>query len=82
MCPVQFMNLLRIVSFSMIKIRMSDFVTSFLEFFGIRNIMDRMLGDLQTGDDLSISINQDRGVQEPFSRFTGSSGIVVTRKSW
>ena len=39
--------------------------------------MDRMLGDLQTRDNLSISINRDRSFQEPFSRFTGSPGIVV-----
>jgi hypothetical protein len=33
---------------------MSDPVTSFQEFFGVRDIMDRMLGYLQTGDNLLI----------------------------
>ena len=56
---------------------MSDPVTLFQEFFGVRNIMGRMLVDLQTGDNLSIGINRDRGFQESFSRFTGSPGIRV-----
>lgn len=43
----------------------------------MRDIMDRMLGYLETGDNLSISISSDRGFQEPFSHFTGSPGIVV-----
>jgi len=55
----------------------SDPVTLFQEFFGMRNIMDWMLGDLQTGDNLSIGINRDRGFQKSFSRFTGSPGIVM-----
>jgi len=46
---------------------MSDPMTLFQEFFGVRDIMDRMLGDLQTGDDLPIGINRDRSFQE--SRF-------------
>ena len=49
----------------------------FQESFSVKNIMDRMLGDLETGDDLLISINRDRCFQKPFSRFTGSPGIVV-----
>ena len=56
---------------------MSDPVTLFQEFFSVRDIMDRMLRYLQTGDNLSISINRDRRFQEPFSRFTGSPGIVM-----
>ena len=56
---------------------MSDPMALFQEFFSVGDIMDRMPGDLQTGDDLSISINRDRGFQEPSSRFTGSLGIVV-----
>ena len=52
-------------------------VALFQESFSVKNIMDRMLGDLQTGDDLLISINRDRCFQKPFSRFTGSPGIVV-----
>ena len=43
---------------------MSDFMTLFQEFLGVRYFMDRILGDLQTGDDLTISINRDRGFQK------------------
>ena len=72
------MDLLRIVSFvHNIEVRMSKSVTLFEEFFGVWDIMNRMLGDLQTSDSLSISINGDRGFQEPFSGLTGSPGIVV-----
>ena len=39
--------------------------------------MDWMLGDLQTGDNLLISINGDRYFQEAFPHLTGSPGIVV-----
>jgi hypothetical protein len=52
-------------------------MTLFQEFFGVGNIMDRMLGDFQTGDNLSIGINRDRGFQKSFSRYTGSPGIIV-----
>jgi hypothetical protein len=72
------MDLFGVVSFVHdIKVRMSDSVTLFQEFFGVRDIVDRMLGDLQTGDNLSICIDRDRGFQEPFSGLTGSPGIVV-----
>jgi hypothetical protein len=68
----------RIVSFVHdIEVRMSNLVALFQEFFGVRDIMDRMLGDLQTGDNLSISINRDRGFQESLSCFTGSPGIIM-----
>jgi len=71
------MDLFGVVSFIHdIEVRMSDPVTLFREFFSVRNIMDRMLGDLQTGDDLSIGIDRDRSFQESFSRFTGSPGII------
>ena len=56
---------------------MSDSVTLSQEFFSVGDIMDRMLGDLQTGYNLSISINRDRGFQEPFSGLTDSPRIVV-----
>jgi len=56
---------------------MSDSVTLFKEFFGVRDIMDWMLGDFQFGDNLSISIDRDRCFQKPFSRLTGSPGIVM-----
>jgi hypothetical protein len=42
-----------------------------------RDIMDRMLGDLQTGDNLEIGINGNECFQELFSGFPGSPGIVV-----
>jgi len=60
-----------------IKVRTPDLVALFQEFFSMRDIMDRMWGDLPAGDDLLISINGDRGFQKPFSRFTGSPRIVV-----
>ena len=56
---------------------MSDSVTLYQEFFSVQDIMDRMLGYLQTGDNLSICIDRERGFQEPFSGLTGSPGIVV-----
>jgi len=71
-------NLFGVVTFVHdIEVRMSNTVTLFQEFFGMRDIMDRMLGDLQTGDILSIGINRDRGFQESFSCFTSSPAIVV-----
>jgi hypothetical protein len=56
---------------------MPDPVTLFQEFFCVWDIMDRMLGYLQAGNNQSISISRDRGFQESFSCFTGSPGIVV-----
>jgi hypothetical protein len=77
--PDQFMNLFGIVSFIHdIKVRMTDPMALFQDFFSVWDIMNRMLGDLQTGNNLSISINRDQGFQESFSRFTGSPGIIVT----
>jgi hypothetical protein len=46
------------------------------EFFRMQDIMNRLLGDLEPGNDLSISINGDRGFQESFSSFSGSPGII------
>lgn len=57
---------------------MSESVTFFQEFLSVGNVMDRMLGYLETGDNLSISIDRDGCFQEPFSGFTSSPGIVVT----
>jgi hypothetical protein len=72
------MDLFGVVSFIHdIEVRMSASVTLFQEFFGVRDIMDRMLGYLQTGDNLLICIHRDRCFQEPFSGLTGSPGIVV-----
>jgi hypothetical protein len=71
-------DLFGVVSFvHEIEVRMSDPGTSFQDFFGMWDIMDWMLGDLQTGDNLSMSIIRDRSFQEPFSRLTGSPGIVM-----
>jgi hypothetical protein len=54
----QFMDLFGIVSFVHdIKMRRSGPVTLFEEFFSVRNIMDRVLGDLETGDDLFFRVN-------------------------
>ena len=76
--PDQLVNLFGVVSLVHdVEVRMSGSVTLYEEFFGVRDIVNRMLGDLQAGDDLLISINSDRGFQEPFSRLTGPPGIVV-----
>jgi hypothetical protein len=75
----QFMDFFGVVSLVHdIELRMPDTVTLFQEFFGMRNIMDRILGDLQSGDNLSIGINREGGFQEPFSGLTCSSRIIVT----
>jgi len=61
-----------------IEIRMFESLTLLQEFFGMRNIMDRMLRDLETGDNLSIGIDRDCGLQESFSGLTSSPGIIMT----
>ena len=72
------MDLFGVISlFHDIDVRMSESMTSLQEFFGVRDIVDRMLGDFHTDDNLSISANRDRGFQESFSGLTGSPGIVV-----
>jgi hypothetical protein len=72
------MDFFGIVSFVHdIEVRMPGPVTLFEEFFGVGNVMDRMPGDLQTGDNLLIRIDRNRGFQEPFSDLTVSPGIVV-----
>jgi len=38
---------------------MSESMTLLQEFFGVWDIMGRVLGDFQTGDNLSISIDRD-----------------------
>ena len=75
----QCMHLFRIISFIHdIELRRSGPVTLFEEFFSMRNIMDGVLGDLQTGNDLLIRVNRDRSFQESFSGFSGSPGIIMT----
>jgi hypothetical protein len=69
----QFMDLFGVVTFVHdIEVRVSGTVTLFEEFLGMKNIVDRMLGDLQTGDNLLIGINGDGCFQESFSGFPGS----------
>ena len=71
------MNIFRIVSFiENIGIRFSCSMTLNEEFFRVRDIMDRLLGDLEPGNDLSIRIDGDRGFQESLSSFSGSPGII------
>jgi hypothetical protein len=54
----QSVNIFGIISFiDDIGFRFSRFVTLKEEFFCMRDIMDRLLRDLEPGDDLSISIN-------------------------
>jgi len=73
----QSVNIFRIISFiEDIGFRFSRSVTLNKEFFRMRDIMDRTLRDLEPGDDLSISIDGDRGFQESFSSFSGSPGII------
>jgi hypothetical protein len=48
------------------------------KFFRVRDIMDRLLGDLEPRNNLSISIDRDGGFQESFSGFSGSPGIIRT----
>jgi hypothetical protein len=70
-------NIFRIVSFiEDIGIRLSRSVALNEKFFGVRNIMNRLLGDLEPGNELPVSIDGDRGFQEPFSGFPGSPGII------
>ena len=44
----------------------------------MRDIMNRLLGDLESGNDLPVSVDRDRGFQESFSGFAGSPGIIRT----
>jgi len=54
------MDLFRVVSFVHdIEVRMPESVTLLEEFFGVRNVMDRMLRDLKTGNNLSIGIDRN-----------------------
>jgi hypothetical protein len=70
-------NIFRIVSFiEDIGLRLSCSVTLNEKFFGVRDIVNRLLGDLKPGDDLSVNIDGDGCFQEPFSGLTGSPGII------
>jgi len=75
----QFMDLFGVVSFNHdIEVRVSGSVTLFKEFLGMKNVVDRMWGDLQAGDNLLIGINRDGSFHESFSGFPGSPGIIMT----
>ena len=66
--PDQFVDLLRIVSLIHdIEVGFSGSVTLLKDFFSVRDIMDRVLRDLHSSDDLLRSIDCDGGFQEPFS---------------
>jgi hypothetical protein len=72
------MNIFGVVTFvHTIEVGRSGSVILFEEFLGRRDIMDRVLGDLQTRDNLLIGIDRDGCFQEPFSGFPYASGIVV-----
>ena len=52
------MDLFGVVTFVHdIEVRLSESVTLLQEFFGVRNVMNRMLRDLETIDNLSIGVN-------------------------
>jgi len=56
--PDQPVDLFSIVPFVHdVEVGLSGSVTLFQKFFSVRDIMDRVLGDLQTGDNLVRSIN-------------------------
>jgi hypothetical protein len=66
-------NLFRIVTFvHHIEVGFSSSLRLFQEFFSVRDIMDRMLGDIQSGNNLMRGIDRYRGFQEPFSGFAGT----------
>jgi hypothetical protein len=70
-------NIFRIVSFvENIGVRFSGSVTLNKEFLSVGNIMDRLLRDLEPGDDLKICIDGYRGFQKSFPSFFGSPGII------
>jgi len=72
------MDLFRVVSLIHdVEIEISDSVALFQEFFSVRDIVDRVLEDLQTGDNLTNSIDGDRSFQESLSRFTGPPGVIM-----
>jgi hypothetical protein len=67
------MDIFRIVSLIHdIEIRFSGSVTLPDELFRVKDIMDRMLGDLQSSDNLLPCIDRNRGFQESFSRLSRS----------
>jgi hypothetical protein len=73
------MNIFRIVSFiENIHVRFSGSVRLNKEFFCMRDIMNRLLRDLEPGNNLTICIDGNRGFQEAFPGLSCSPGIVGT----
>ena len=71
------MNIFRIVSFiENIDIRLSGSVTLNEEFFRMMDIMNRLLGIFEPGNDLPVCIDGYRGFQESFSGLTGPPEII------
>jgi len=72
--PDQYTDLFQVVTFVHdIKFRLSGSRRLFQGLFGMRNIVDQILGDLQTCENLVRSVDSDRGFQEQFSRLIGKS---------
>jgi hypothetical protein len=70
-------NIFRIVSFiEDVDIGLSRSVALNEEFFRMWDVMNRLLGDLEPGNELPVSIDGDRDFQESFSGFPGSPGII------
>ena len=71
------MNIFRIISFiENIRVRFSGSMTLNKKFFCMRDIMNRLLRDLEPGNDLKILIDGNRGFQEAFPGLSGSPGII------
>jgi hypothetical protein len=47
-----------------------------MKFFCMRDAMNRLLRDLEPGNDLKICIYGDRGFKEAFPGLSGSLGVV------
>ena len=68
------MNIFRIVSFiENVDIGLSRSVALNEKFFGVRNIMNRQLRNLEPGNELPVGIEGDGGFQELVSGFSRSS---------
>lgn len=77
--PDWFMDIFRILPLiHNIEIRFSGSVALPEELFRVRDIVDRMLGDLQSNDNLSSCIDRNWGFQESFPRLSGSPWVMVT----
>ena len=71
------MNIFRIVSFiENIRVRFSGSVALNEKFFGVRDVVHRMLRDFEAGYNLTISIDGNRCFQESLSCFSDPPGII------